>query len=105
MGGYVVCDDGGENDGWGECNWCKMMEDVGDGEMDFGFGVVGKKGGREVVWDELVGEWGEMVGGNWYGEVEEWMGVIDGGNEEGEIYVGESDEMEGKVWVKGSEGG
>jgi hypothetical protein len=102
---YLLCHHPAENDACGQCNSCKMMDHLAHPDMHFAFPVVRKKAGRDVVCDEFLPQWREMLGRNSYADLQEWMRVIDAGNQQPQIYVRESDEIQRKLSLKASQGG
>ena len=102
---YLLCHHPAENDACGQCNSCKMMDHLAHPDMHFAFPVVRKKAGRDVVCDEFLPQWREMLGRNPYADLQEWMRVIDAGNQQPQIYVRESDEIQRKLSLKASQGG
>ena len=82
-----------------------MMAHLAHPDMHFAFPVVRKKAGRDVVCDEFLPQWREMLGRNPYADLQEWMRVIDAGNQQPQIYVRESDEIQRKLSLKASQGG
>ena len=61
---YLLCHHPAENDACGQCNSCKMMDHLAHPDMHFAFPVVRKKAGRDVVCDEFLPQWREMLGRN-----------------------------------------
>ena len=82
-----------------------MMDHLAHPDMHFVFPVVKKKAGRDVVCDEFLPQWREMLERNPYADLQEWMRMIDAGNQQPQIYVRESDEIQRKLSLKASQGG
>lgn len=102
---YLLCRHPGEDDACGQCSSCKMMDHLAHPDMHFAFPVVKKKAGRDVVCDEFLPQWREMLERNPYADLQEWMRMMDAGNQQPQIYVRESDEIQRKLSLKASQGG
>lgn len=102
---YLLCLHPDEKDACGTCSSCRMMERLAHPDLHFVFPIVKKKSGKDTVCDDYLPQWREMLVRNTYVDLRQWMGKIDAGNQQPQIYVRESDEIQRKLSLKSSQGG
>lgn len=102
---YLLCRYPLENDACGTCPSCRMMDKLAHPDMHFAFPVIKKKAGRDTVCDDFLPQWREMLERDPYVSLQQWMQRIDAGNQQPQIYVRESDEIQRKLSLKSSQGG
>ena len=81
------------------------MDRLAHPDLHFVFPIVKRKGGKDTVCDEYLSQWREMLERNAYVTLQQWMEKIDAGNQQPQIYVRESDEIQRKLSLKSSQGG
>lgn len=102
---YLLCQHPDPEDACGKCPACKMMDRLAHPDLHFVFPIVKRKGGKDTVCDEYLSQWREMLERNAYVTLQQWMEKIDAGNQQPQIYVRESDEIQRKLSLKSSQGG
>lgn len=102
---YLLCRHPDEKDACGTCPSCKMMDRLAHPDLHFAFPIVKKKAGKDAVCDDFLPQWREMLLRSAYVDLQQWMGKIDAGNQQPQIYVRESDEIQRKLSLKSSQGG
>lgn len=102
---YLLCNRPHENDACGECPSCAMMNRLAHPDLHFAFPIVKRKAGRDSVCDDYLPQWREMLQRHPYAGLNHWMNAIEAGNQQPQIYVRESDEIQRKLSLKASQGG
>lgn len=102
---YLLCSHPHENDACGECPSCVMMNRLAHPDLHFAFPIVKRKAGRDSVCDDYLPQWREMLQRNPYTDLNHWMNTMEAGNQQPQIYVRESDEIQRKLSLKASQGG
>ena len=102
---YLLCQHPGENDACGTCPSCAMMNRLAHPDLHFAFPIIKRKAGRDSVCDDFLPQWREMLHRQLYVGLSQWMNVLDAGNQQPQIYVRESDEIQRKLSLKSNQGG
>lgn len=102
---YLFCSHPHESDACGECPSCIMMNRLAHPDLHFVFPIVKRKAGRDSVCDDYLPQWREMLQRNPYTDLNHWMNTMEAGNQQPQIYVRESDEIQRKLSLKASQGG
>lgn len=102
---YLLCRHPLEDDACGSCPSCKMMDKLSHPDLHFAFPIVKRKPGHDSVCDDFLSQWREMLERNLYVDLPQWMLKIGAGNQQPQIYVRESDEIQRKLSFKSSQGG
>lgn len=102
---YLLCQHPGENDACGTCPSCTMMNRLAHPDLHFAFPIIKRKAGRDSVCDDFLPQWREMLHRQLYVGLSQWMNVLDAGNQQPQIYVRESDEIQRKLSLKSNQGG
>ena len=102
---YLLCRHPLEDDACGSCPSCKMMNKLSHPDLHFAFPIVKRKPGHDSVCDDFLPQWREMLERNLYVDLPQWMLKIGAGNQQPQIYVRESDEIQRKLSFKSSQGG
>lgn len=102
---YLLCSRPHEEDACGECPSCVMMNRLAHPDLHFAFPIVKRKSGKDSVCDDYLPQWREMLLRQPYIDMNTWMNRMDAGNQQPQIYVRESDEIQRKLSLKASMGG
>lgn len=102
---YLLCSHPHEEDACGECPSCVMMNRLAHPDLHFAFPIVKRKSGKDSVCDDYLPQWREMLLRQPYTDLNTWMNRMDAGNQQPQIYVRESDEIQRKLSLKASMGG
>lgn len=102
---YLLCSRSHEEDACGECPSCVMMNRLAHPDLHFAFPIVKRKSGKDSVCDDYLPQWREMLLRQPYIDLSTWMNRMDAGNQQPQIYVRESDEIQRKLSLKASMGG
>lgn len=102
---YLLCSRPHEEDACGECPSCVMMNRLAHPDLHFAFPIVKRKSGKDSVCDDYLPQWREMLLRQPYIDLSTWMNRMDAGNQQPQIYVRESDEIQRKLSLKASMGG
>lgn len=102
---YLLCQHPHENDACGECPSCAMMNRLAHPDLHFAFPIIKRKAGRDSVCDDFLPQWREMLQRQLYVGLNQWMTALDAGNQQPQIYVRESDEIQRKLSLKSNQGG
>lgn len=102
---YLLCRHPLEDDACGSCPSCKMMDKLSHPDLHFAFPIVKRKPGHDSVCNDFLPQWREMLERNLYVDLPQWMLKIGAGNQQPQIYVRESDEIQRKLSFKSSQGG
>ncbi len=102
---YLCCTQRGETDACGHCPSCVKFDKLVHPDLHFVFPVVKKKGGKEVVSNDYISEWRELLLSTPYFNLNHWLGKMEAENQQAQIYTKESDEILRKLSLKSSEGG
>ena len=102
---YLLCQHPLPDDSCGNCASCRMVHRLAHPDLHFAFPIIKKKAGRDSVCDDFLPQWREMLERDPYVGLQQWMRRIDAGNQQPQIYVRESDEIQRKLSLKSSQGG
>jgi DNA polymerase-3 subunit delta' len=100
---YLACSNRQVDDSCGECPACKKYQKLIHPDLHFVFPVIRNKKFKEPVSDNFINEWRKMVTEKVYFNVNEWFNSIGVENEQGMIYVNQSDEIIRKLSMKSYE--
>lgn len=73
-------------------------------DIHFAFPIVKKKANKEWVCNDFINEWRETIQKDPYMDLHRWMEAIGVENQQPQIYVKESDEIQRKLSLKASQG-
>lgn len=102
---YLLCQNRSADDACGTCPSCRMMDRLAHPDLHFVFPIVRKRAGKDSVCDDYLPQWREMLERSAYVGLPQWMEKMDAGNQQPQIYVRESDEIQRKLSLKSSQGG
>lgn len=97
---YVNCKNPGLHDSCGECSSCKKIQKLIHPDLHFVFPVIKNSTYKEPISDNFIAKWREKVSENPYFNVNQWFQNIGVENEQGKIYVYESDDIVKKLNFK-----
>ena len=95
---YIQCTDRNEQDACGRCPSCVKYNKLIHPDLHFVFPVI-KKGPSTICYD-FINEWRQFVTAHPYFSLREWLQEIGTENQQGGIFVNESDEIIRKLSVK-----
>lgn len=101
---YLLCTHPGEHDSCGTCPSCIKMNKLTHPDLHFVFPVIKMKGTTEVVSDDYINEWRELIKQTPYFNLNHWLQAMNAENQQAQIFVKESDELISKLSLKSSEG-
>ena len=102
---YLLCHHPEPEDACGKCPSCKMVDKLAHPDLHFVFPVIKRKSGKDSVCDDFLPLWREMLERDSYISLQQWKDKIDAGNQQPQIYVRESDEIQRKLSLKSTLGG
>ena len=102
---YIFCEHPNENDACGTCPNCIKINKLAHPDLHFVFPVIKKKNVKEVVSDDFITEWRELLNDTPYFNLGIWLKEMGAENQQALIYVKESDEILRKLSLKSSQGG
>lgn len=102
---YICCDHPNDNDACGTCPNCIKINKLAHPDVHFVFPVIKKKSAKEVVSDDYIAEWRELLNNTPYFNLGIWLKEMGAENQQAQIYVKESDEILRKLSLKSSQGG
>lgn len=102
---YLCCTHRNGDDACGECPSCKKFDKLAHPDLHFAFPIYKKESSKTSYSDEFIDKWREAVLSNPYLSLNQWMDHIGSENQQGFIYVSQSDEIIKKLSLKSSEGG
>lgn len=95
---YIQCTNRLESDACGKCPSCVKYNKLIHPDLHFVFPVIKKK--STTICEDFIREWREFVIGNPYFTLQQWLGFIGTENQQGGIFVNESDEIIRKLSIK-----
>ena len=102
---YISCLHPSEKDACGTCPNCIKFNNLAHPDLHFIFPVVKKKSTKDIVSDDYLAEWRELIAKNPYFNLQTWLGEMGAENQQAQIYVKESNEIIRKLSLKSSQGG
>ena len=101
---YLCCESPTASDACGECASCIKMNKLIHPDVHFAFPIVKLKAGKDSVCNDFLPAWREIVLHSPYFGLPEWLEKIGAGNQQAQIFVRESDEIQRKLSLKASQG-
>ena len=102
---YISCLHPSEEDACGKCANCIKFNNLAHPDLHFIFPVVKKKNTKEIVSDDYIAEWRELLAKTPYFNLHTWLEEMGAENQQALIYVKESNEIIRKLSLKSSQGG
>lgn len=102
---YLTCENPGEEDACGKCPSCQMMNKYAHPDVHFAFPVIKRKSGRDTVSADFLNEWRQQLLDTPYFTFHQWLARIGTENQQAQIFVSESDEIQRALSLKSSRGG
>ena len=102
---YISCFNPSEKDACGKCANCIKFNNLAHPDLHFIFPVVKKKSSKDVVSDDYIAEWRELIARTPYFNLHTWLEEMGAENQQAQIYVKESNEIIRKLSLKSSQGG
>ena len=102
---YISCLHPSEEDACGKCANCIKFNNLAHPDLHFIFPVVKKKNTKEIVSDDYIAEWRELIAKTPYFNLHTWLEEMGAENQQALIYVKESNEIIRKLNLKSSQGG
>ncbi|WP_346862419.1 DNA polymerase III subunit delta [uncultured Draconibacterium sp.] len=100
---YISCKNRSDEDSCGVCPSCHKYQKLAHPDLHFVFPIYNAKQFNKPVSDDFLPQWRTMVNANPYFELSQWLGHIDAGNAQGEIYERESESILRKLNLKSFE--
>ncbi|MFR6073778.1 DNA polymerase III subunit delta [Phocaeicola coprocola] len=101
---YLCCENPGEEDACGKCPSCIKMNKQVHPDVHFAFPVIKKKAGRDTVSDDFIDVWRQQLIDSPYFSLANWLARMGAENQQAQIFVRESDEIQRKLSLKAGEG-
>ena len=101
---YLCCENPGEEDACGKCPSCIKMNKLVHPDVHFAFPVIKKKAGRDTVSDAFIDVWRQQLIDSPYFSLANWLARMGAENQQAQIFVRESDEIQRKLSLKAGEG-
>ena len=102
---YISCLSTSNEDACGKCPNCIKFNHLAHPDLHFIFPVVKKKSTKDVVSDDYIAEWRELIAKTPYFNLHTWLEEMGAENQQAQIYVKESNEIIRKLSLKSSQGG
>ena len=102
---YISCLHPSDEDACGKCANCIKFNNLAHPDLHFIFPVVKKKSTKEIVSDDYIAEWRELITKTPYFNLHTWLEEMGAENQQALIYVKESNEIIRKLSLKSSQGG
>ena len=102
---YISCLHPSDKDACGTCPNCIKFNNLAHPDLHFIFPVVKKKSTKDIVSDDYLAEWRELITRNPYFNLQTWLEEMGAENQQAQIYVKESSEIIRKLSLKSSQGG
>jgi DNA polymerase-3 subunit delta' len=100
---YISCKNRSDEDSCGVCPSCHKYQKLAHPDLHFVFPIFNAKQFNKPVSDDFLPQWRTMINANPYFELSQWLGHIDAGNAQGEIYERESESILRKLNLKSFE--
>lgn len=102
---YISCLHPSDEDACGKCANCIKFNNLAHPDLHFIFPVIKKKSTKEIVSDDYIAEWRELITKTPYFNLHTWLEEMGAENQQALIYVKESNEIIRKLSLKSSQGG
>ena len=102
---YISCLHPSDEDACGKCANCIKFNNLAHPDLHFIFPVIKKKSTKEIVSDDYIAEWRELITKSPYFNLHTWLEEMGAENQQALIYVKESNEIIRKLSLKSSQGG
>lgn len=103
---YLLCSNPSAQDSCCHCKNCVMTQVLGHPDLHFVFPVINKKKTQAgAISDNFIKEWRSMLHDSLYFSLDHWMQYMEGGNQQPQIYVSESESLLRKLSLMSSQGG
>ena len=102
---YISCLNPSNEDACGKCPNCIKFNHLVHPDLHFIFPVVKKKSTKDVVSDDYIAEWRELIAKTPYFNLHTWLEEMGAENQQAQIYVKESNDIIRKLSLKSSQGG
>ena len=102
---YISCLNPSNEDACGKCPNCIKFNHLAHPDLHFIFPVVKKKSTKDVVSDDYIAKWRELIAKTPYFNLHTWLEEMGAENQQAQIYVKESNEIIRKLSLKSSQGG
>ena len=102
---YISCLNPSNEDACGKCPNCIKFNHLAHPDLHFIFPVVKKKSTKDVVSDDYIAEWRELIAKTPYFNLHTWLEEMGAENQQAQIYVKESNDIIRKLSLKSSQGG
>lgn len=102
---YISCQHPSNEDACGKCPNCIKFNNLAHPDLHFIFPVVKKKSSKDIVSDDYISEWRELIARTPYFNLPMWLEEMGAENQQAQIYVKESNEIIRKLSLKSSQGG
>lgn len=103
---YLLCQHPTGTDACGDCNSCKMADDLAHPDLHFIYPVIRKKGRRgDPVSIDYMAEWRKMVKDSCYFSLDTWLATMGAENQQAMIYTAESDNLLETLMLQSAMGG
>ena len=102
---YLLCEHPTPADACGHCPSCVKMNHYAHPDLHFAFPIVKRKGGKDVVCNDYMDAWRGMLEEKPYLSLADWLARMGAENQQAQIFVKESDEIQRKLSLKSSQGG
>lgn len=99
---YLTCENPDSEDACGKCPSCLMMNKYAHPDVHFAFPVVKKKSGHNTVSADYLSEWRQQLLDTPYFDLPMWLARMGTENQQAQIFVNESDEIQRALSLKPS---
>lgn len=101
---YLCCESPNEHDACGVCPSCVKMNKLIHPDIHFAFPIVKQKAGKDSVCNDFLPAWREIILHSPYFGLPDWLEKMGASNQQAQIFVRESDEIQRKLALKASQG-
>ena len=102
---YISCENPKGDDACGICPNCIKYNKLAHPDLHFIFPVIKKKNNKDTISDDFIHEWRNLLTNTPYFNLSIWLKEMYAENQQAQIYVKESDEINRKLSLKSSQGG